>query len=234
MIGVMWASGFGVRLAAEGLWTPKVGDVWVYEVTVEAPREAGLPQGEGIELREGIEGKEAFYVQTREFLGKVAAGAEDVKYDAIATKRGGVVEKIDFMEITPTAIYARGSKKEGKDPGAYLILKSPLLLISTLSSPGDEWKVDSDAAEGEDKAEGPRFKRDFRFFGKDKVQVPAGEYEALLVRIAGQNGETEIRRSLWFQPGLGLVKEETGYYTAEKLLVRQTIELKEFQPGGKK
>lgn len=231
-LAIAWLA-CSVPAGAEDLWSPKVGDRWIYEVVVAAPRGAELPKGDGIKVREGPDGPEATYLQTREFLGKTPAGAEDVLYDAIATKRGDVVQKIDFLEITPTAVYARGSKNEGDGPGAYFILGSPLLMVSSLSSPGDEWKVDSDAAPGARKDPAKRFVRDFRFFGKEKIKVPAGEYEALKIQITGKNGATEIRRDLWFQPGLGLVKEETSYYNEETLLARQTAELASFRPTEK-
>ena len=45
--------------------------------------------------------------------------------------------------------------------------------------------------------------------------------------MTGKDSGLELRRTIWFAPGIGIVKEQTSRYTAETLLFRQTQELTE-------
>ncbi|MGE9267959.1 MAG: hypothetical protein ACQKBY_07665 [Verrucomicrobiales bacterium] len=219
---------------APALWSPKVGDVWRYEVTMEVTREAEIPAGEQVQVRETADGIEIRYEREDRYLGTEKVRKDEESWDAMEVKRAGIVKSIDYLQIVPEAVFGRASREvpenkgeEGEKEGRLSILAKPLLMVAAKSKAGDEWKVAG--PENEDGV--VLFKRHFRCFGLEKVKVPAGEFEALRFEVIGVNGSIDVHREYWFVPQLGFIKEEKSYYSANQKLLEQKIELKKFLPA---
>ena len=59
--------------------------------------------------------------------------------------------------------------------------------------------------------------------------VPAGTFNCHRLLTTGNDGEIELRKTLWFSPGNGIIREEKTRYRREKLLFRETQELIELK-----
>ena len=46
------------------------------------------------------------------------------------------------------------------------------------------------------------------------------------------DGDLELRRTVWFAPGPGIVREEKSRYRLDKLIFRETQELVELKRAG--
>jgi len=60
---------------------------------------------------------------------------------------------------------------------------------------------------------------------REPVTVPAGTYPSIRLLMTGMDGELELRRTIWFTPRIGIVREEKIRYRLGKLIFRQTQEL---------
>ncbi len=50
--------------------------------------------------------------------------------------------------------------------------------------------------------------------------------------MTGNDGQFEVRRTTWFSPHIGIVKEEKTRYVGETLIFRETTELQETNVKG--
>lgn len=98
-------------------------------------------------------------------------------------------------------------------------LNEPLWLLKLPHAPGNKWEAVLDVAQfgrvvGSAKADGP-----------ERVEVPAGTYQAIRVvlelQIDGRTGKP-VPQTIWYAPGIGKVKEVQG---------DRVEELKSFDPG---
>ena len=201
------------------------GDRWDYLVTVLAPRGAKMPEAEGVTVKEVTDGIQSQFSKVRIYEGKKKPKPEGDPLDSFRVERNDKVEEIEFSDVRPNAIYARGWKKEGDKPGEVFLLTKPLLMVAGVNQAGDQWEIKS----GDGKTT-PLFNRKFRVFGHEKVTVPAGDFDAIRVEVTGISGMTEIKRTYWFAKGVGFIKEEKTYYSKTTRLVHQVMELTKYTP----
>ncbi len=202
------------------------GDSWEYEVTVEAPRGATMPGGEGVAIKRTADGIRASFKKTRVYAGKTKPKADSGELDTFQMVRSGKIVEFEFSDFRKDAIYALGSKDTTKKDSQVIILNQPLLVYSTANKPGDQWEIKS----GDEKTS-PLFTRKFRVYGEEEVKVPAGTFNAVRIVMTGQSGPTEIKRTVWFSKGNGFVKEEKTYYSDSKRLIHQVMQLSKFTKG---
>lgn len=210
----------------QALLTLTKGDRWDYQVTVEAPRGAQMPGGEGVTLKETPDGMTASFQKSRIYLGKTTPKKDGAELDTFQMIRNGKILEFEFSDFQKNEIYALGSKDTTKKDSQVMLLSQPLLVYSSKNQPGDKWEIKS----GDGKTT-PLFTRKFRIFGEEKVTVPAGVFNAIRIVMTGQSGPTEIKRTVWFAKGTGFVKEEKTYYSAKKRLIHQRMELSKFTKG---
>lgn len=201
------------------------GDRWEYQVTVEAPRGATMPKGPDVSIKKTADGVQATFKKTRVYVGKVQPKKDGKEVDTFQMVRAGKVVEFEFSEYRDDAIYALGSKDETKKDSKVILLSQPLLVFSAANQPGDQWEIK--AGEGQAAV----FSRKFRVFGEEEVRVPAGTFQAIRVVMTGQSGPTEIKRTFWFAKGKGFVKEEKTYYSSNKRLIHQVMELSNMTKG---
>jgi hypothetical protein len=60
---------------------------------------------------------------------------------------------------------------------------------------------------------------------REPVTVPAGTFETIRLLTTGRDGDLELRRTTWFAPRAGIIREEKIRYRGEALIFRETQEL---------
>lgn len=202
------------------------GDTWDYRVVVEAPHGAVMPGGEDIAIKKTVEGVRATFKKSRVYAGKTKPKADRPAFDTFQMVRSGRIVEFEFSDFQKDAVYALGSKDTTRKESPVVLLNQPLLIYSSANQPGDRWEIKSG-----DGVKSPLFNREFRIFGEEEVEVPAGKFTGVRIVMTGLSGQTEIKRTVWFAKGVGFVKEEKTYYSDSKRLIHQTMELTNFKKG---
>jgi hypothetical protein len=95
----------------------------------------------------------------------------------------------------------------------------PVLVLKLPAKAGETWKIDSKLA-------GQSLQGSFTT-GEDTVAVPAGKYKTITVKTSDMKiGDATIASTIWFAPGVGMVKQIADI--AGKKVV---LELEKFEPG---
>jgi hypothetical protein len=101
-------------------------------------------------------------------------------------------------------------------------LPVPIPMLKLPGKPGDTWTYEPDTGGGG----GPARKTTYRMGREEEVEVPAGKFKALRVESEQELGANLFRSTLWYAPGVGLVKSLTNTNGHERIQV-----LKSFTPG---
>ena len=186
----------------------KAGDFWKYRVTVEIP--------EGI-TSEGAASIETESERVRTYLGKIAIinGADPM--DAFDVRTPGSPRQTELVDITENSVMMRGSLLPDDPAAKPVMLEKPVPFVMAGMRPGQQSSQMGMA--------GGQASRDIKVVAREKVSTPAGEFDAIRLLMTGNDGPVEIRRTTWFAPGIGIVKEEKARYSGEKLLVREISDL---------
>jgi len=205
---------------AKPIWKPVVGDTWTYKVVVEVLEGTGLPDGIEGQKVEKVDGKvRATYTQTHVYQGIKTIKKGSPEAHAFYVSNGKQLEEIEYMKITGGAVEAVGSKKEGKTPEAGVPLSKAIPLVRSNWKGGEAFPFMMDAVVSGQKI---RLVRKFKVLGWETLETEAGKFKALHVQVTGLNGPMEIKRSYWFTPGKGFIKEAKKYYLADKTVFTQT------------
>ncbi len=188
----------------------KKGDFWKYDVHVEVP--AGITS-------EGSSAMDLNQEKTRTYLGKVKPSPELPETDAFDVVSPGQATQREFVEITAESVMMRGSSRPDILDSKPIWLDPAVPFVIAGMRPGQEMAPLNIQ-------DGART-RGMKVVAREKVKVPAGEFATLRMLMTGKDGNFEIRRTTWFAPGIGIVKEEKSRYAGEKLLFRETTELTE-------
>lgn len=192
-----------------------VGDFWKYRVKVEVP--PGVTS-------EGAAAIEIDQEKTRVFKGKVFVSEQYPEVDAFDVSVTGQPVERELVEIHDDKILMRGSTQPEVPDAKPIWLDPPVPFVTAGLRAGDTL-----ASLGVQ--EGAR-KRGLKVVAREKVTVPAGEYNAIRLLMTGNDGQFEVRRTTWFVPRVGIVKEEKARYAGDKLLFRETTELIETNVTG--
>jgi len=184
------------------------GDTWYYEVHVE--------------IQGGVTGPDAPPVDTRQervrkYLGKVVVGEGLPESECFEVVSPGSPKEREFVEIHPDRVLLRGSLIIGAKTTKPVWLDPPVLFVSS------DMKAGSVIPEIHDKDN--LRKRRTQVVAREEVTVPAGKFNTIRMLMTGSDGPVELRRTIWFSPGIGIVREEKVRYANEKLLFRETHEL---------
>jgi DUF3108-like len=101
-------------------------------------------------------------------------------------------------------------------------LPVPIPLLNLTTKPGDTWTYEPDTGGGG----GPARITTYRMGREEMVEVPAGKFKALRVESEQQLGANVYKATLWYAPGVGLVKSVSISGDTERTQV-----LKSFTPG---
>ncbi len=197
-----------LRAADTPILPLRVGDSWKYRVKVEVP--PGVTS-------EGAAAIEIDQEKTRVFKGKVFVSEQYPEVDAFDVSVKGQPVERELVEIYNDKILMRGSTQPEVKDAKPVWLDPPVPFVVAGLRPGQDL-----ASLGVQ--EGAR-KRGLKVVAREKVTVPAGEYDAIRLLMTGNDGQYEVRRTTWFVPRVGIVKEEKARYAGDKLLFRETTDL---------
>lgn len=202
------------------IWKPEVGDSWTYQVVVEVQEGTELPEAiEGQKIEKLVGKTRVSYTQTSVYQGLKSMVEDGPEVHAFYVSNGKQLEEIEYMNITETAVEAAGSKHEGKEPKDVMPLSKAIPLIRSEWKGGEAFPFMMDHVIGEQKV---RLIRKFKVLGWETLETDAGKFKALHVQVTGLNGPMEIKRSYWFTPGTGFIKEVKKYYLGDKTIFTQT------------
>jgi len=194
----------------------KKGDYWKYKVRVEIP--AGITS-------EGSSAVEIETEKTRTFLGKVEVSENHPPTDAFDVVVPGQPVGRELVEIKEDRILMRGSSQPETLGSKPIWMEPAIAFVVAGMRPGQQitpFSIQEGAS-----------KRSMKVIAREAVVVPAGSYPAIRLLMTGNDGQFEVRRTTWFAPRIGIVKEEKTRYAGDKLIFRETTELIETSVKGK-
>lgn len=188
----------------------KAGDYWKYRVKVEVS--PGVTSPDAAAMNMDLE-------KIRTYRGKVQVAEGLPEVDAFDVEVPGQPLERELVEIYEDRIMMRGTIRPNESEAKPLWLDPAVPFVSAGLRPGQEMTrlgVHDGA-----------LKRMIQAVAREKVSVPRGEFDSIRLLMTGKDGQFEMRRTIWFVPKLGIVKEEKIRYTGGKLLFRESTELVE-------
>ncbi|MGL4398520.1 MAG: hypothetical protein ACRCXD_01515 [Luteolibacter sp.] len=191
------------------------GDVWVYHVHLRIPENVTAP---------GAAEVEQTHQRTRTYLGKIspAAGLPEVDCFEITVPRSPVER--EFVEIHDDRILMRGSMIMRPETTRPMWLDHPVPFVIAGMKAGTETP--------EIQVPGGSLSRKTQVIGREDVTVPAGTFSSIRLLMLGTDGDLELRRTIWFSPGTGIVREEKTRYRLGKVIFKETQELAKMTKGS--
>ncbi len=191
------------------------GDTWKYKIRIEIP--AGITS-------EGAAAVDVGQEKTRVFLGKIKV-ADKPEVDAFEVTRSGAPVERELIEIHDDRIMMRGSILPDEPNAKPVWLDPPVLFAFSGMRPGQE-AAKFTVQKGERQ-------RGIQVVARESVTVPAGKYDAVRLLMTGNDGGLILRKTIWFTPKVGIIKEEKSHYANEKLVYRETTELTDLTIAGR-
>ena len=211
---------------SQSIWTPQKGDSWTYQVVVDVKEGSELPADVANQRIEKLDGKlRAFYTQTSVYKGVMEMKEGGAKAHAFYVSNGDVLEQIEYLDIEKTTISARGVKQEGKTPKPVMVLSKSIPLVSLDWKGGEAFPFMMNHVVGDKKV---RLVRKFKVLGWETLETKAGKFKALHVQVTGMNGPVELKRSYWFTPRVGFIKEVKKYYLGDEVFFTQRRVLEKY------
>lgn len=187
------------------------GDRWVYQVRLEIP--------EGVSSA-GAASVETKYHRTRIYLGKRSAAAGLPETDCFEVEVPGSPKEREFVEIHDDRILMRGSLIVRRESTQPMWLDPPVPFVIAGMRAGTSMP--------ELRTAGGGLIRRCEVIAREEVEVPAGRFGCIRILMTGNDGGQEMRRTIWFAPGTGIVREEKTRYRRAKLILRESQELLEY------
>lgn len=184
------------------------GDFWQYTVHLEIP--AGVSSPTAAEVEQD-------YERTRNYLGKLSPANGLPEVDCFEVIVPGSPNEREFVEIRDDSIMMLGSMIMRPDTMQPLWYNHPIPFVIAGMKAGTE---SPDIA-----APGGSMTRKTRVVARETVKVPAGEFPSIRLLMTGMDGTLELRRTIWFAPGTGIVREEKTRYRDGKVIFRENQEL---------
>lgn len=191
------------------------GDVWIYKVHLEIPENVTSPGAAEVDQN---------HQRTRTYLGKISpvAGLPEVDCFEVVVPQSPVER--EFVDIHDDRILMRGSMIMRPETTRPMWLDHPVPFVVAGMKAGTE--------SPEIQVPGGGLSRKTRVIGREDVTVPAGTFPSIRLLISGSDGDLELRRTIWFSPGTGIVREEKTRYRLGKVIFRETQELAKMTKGN--
>ena len=186
------------------------GDAWIYDVRLEIP--AGVTSPGAAEV-------DTSHQRTRTYLGQISPAKGLPEVDCFEVVVPGAPAEREFGEISEDKILMRGSMIMRPETTRPMWLDHPVPFVVAGMKAGTE--------SPEIQATGGSLSRKTQVVGRESVTIPAGTFPAIRLLMTGTDGELELRRTIWFAPGNGIVREEKTRYRKGKLIFRETQQLAE-------
>lgn len=184
------------------------GDAWIYQVRLRIP--AGVTSATAAEV-------DTTYQRVRTYLGKASASAGLPETDCFEVTVPGSPREREFVDIHPERILMRGSRVMRPENAGPLWLEEPAPFVIAGMKAGDSLPdfVSTDGG----------VIRRTKVIGREHVTVPAGVFHCIRLLTTGSDGELDLRRTVWFSPGTGIVREEKSRYRRDQLVLSEIHEL---------
>jgi hypothetical protein len=206
------AAAVGLRASLSVRDTPLLsaaaGDRWIYQVDLRIPAGATSPGSAEIEQR---------YERVRRYLGKVSPAKGLPAVDCFEIAVPGFPIEREFVEIHPKAILMRGTLILREETTLPMWLSQPVPFVTAGLMVGDELPAVS-------APDGNLFRRT-RVVAREEITVPAGRFSTVRLLITGRDGDVELRRTVWFSPGNGIVREEKSRSRDGRLIFHEDQQL---------
>jgi hypothetical protein len=195
------------------------GDTWVYSVTLHVPENAQNP-GSPL-VNQSFERK-------RTYIGKVKPTGRTEEADCFEIEATGSPVEREYVEITEDALKMRGSEVVGNTQNLPLWMEPAVTLVQAGVQEGESLAP----LKITDPRTGAEYSRQIQIIGRETVKTPAREFFSIRILMSGKDGKEnpiDMRRTIWFAPGVGIVKEEKARYVNDELLMKEIIELKSYR-----
>lgn len=184
------------------------GDRWTYQTRLSIP--AGVTSPGAAEVNTSHD-------RIRTYLGKQSAAEGLPAVDCFEVTVPGSPAEREFVEIHDDRILMRGS----------LIMRpettKPMWLADAVPFVVAGMKAGT-AMPGISTGDGALTRRT-EVIAREDVTVPAGTFPSIRLLTTGRDGDIELRRTIWFSPKTGIIREEKIRYRGEKLIFREVQEL---------
>ncbi len=191
-------------------------DFWIYEVHLEIPADVTSPGAAEVDER---------HRRTRTYLGKITPAAGLPEVDCFEVVVPAAPIEREFVEIFPDKILLRGSLLMHPDSTRPMWLDHAVPLVIADMKAGTETP--------EIQVAGGSLSRKTQVIAREQVTVPAGVFPTIRLLMSGLDGELELKRTIWFAPGTGIVREEKSRYRKGKLIFRESQELVDTSVRGR-
>jgi len=188
----------------------KKGDTWRYDVRLEIPADVTSP---------GAAEVDTSHQRVRNYLGKISPANGLPEVDCFEVIVPNAPVEREFVEIYDDRILMRGSMIMRPETTKPMWLDRAIPFVIAGMKPGTQLP--------ELEAAGGGLSRKTHIVAREDVSVPAGTFPAVRILMTGKDGEFELRRTTWFSPGVGIVREEKTRYLKDKLIFRETQQLTE-------
>jgi hypothetical protein len=190
------------------LLTVTPGDLWTYDVHLVIPED--VTSAGAAEVEEN-------HQRVRTYLGKISPAEGLPAVDCFEVTAPAAPVEREFVEIFEDKILMRGSMIMRPDTTRPMWLDHPVPFVIAGMKAGTE--------SPQIQAAGGSLSRKTQVIGREEVTVPAGTFPSIRLLMSGTDGELELRRTIWFSPGTGIVREEKTRYRLGKVIFRETQEL---------
>ncbi len=190
--------------------TVKKGDVWRYQVHLEIPPDVTAP---------GAAEVDESYERTRTYLGKLVPATGLPEVDCFEVIAPNAPPEREFVEISKDRILMRGSMIMRQETTKPMWLDRAIPFVIAGMKAGTEFP--------EFETVGGGLSRKTQVVARESLTVPAGTFPCIRILMTGKDGNLELRRTTWFSPGSGIIREEKTRYLKDKLLFRETQTLRE-------
>ncbi len=200
------------RVADTPILPVKPGDSWAYDVRLEIPADVTSFGAAAVSTK---------HRRVRTYLGKKSAADGLPETDCFEVSVPGSPNEREFVEIHDDRILMRGSLVMRPETTKPFWLQTPVPFVIAGMKPG--------TAMPELRTTDGSLSRDTKVIAREEITVPAGTFRCIRLLTTGNDGEIELRRTVWFCPGKGIIREEKARYRRDKLIYRETQDLAEIR-----
>ena len=208
-------------------FNPVPGEIWKYRVEKAIPLGVSLSPADARRHTETTDVAQLItFEQTRRCNGKRNFQSVMPALTAIAIREDGELLGEELYEIHMDGVFSWGWIPDDMKADGAQLLENGVPLAKAPMRPGQSW-------ESNGREPGEPFL--FKVIERGEITVPAGTFRATRVQITnesrsanpvtGEEQTTSLKRSLWLAEDVGILKEETVYYTGGDVTVKQTSEL---------
>jgi hypothetical protein len=195
------------------------GDKWVYQVKIQVPEGAQVTGAKAIDQT---------FERTRTFRGKVKPGGEHPETDCFEIEAVGSPVEREYVQIDEETVKLCGSEYVGSTKMIPFWLDPAVTLVAAGVKAGESLPP----IDIKDPRTGVQFLRVIQIVGRETITAAGRDFATIRILMTGKDGKDgtmDSRRTIWFAPHYGIVKEEKARYINDELIMKEVIELKSMQ-----